>query len=804
LSSLFQISANPGEKSSPDFSSDKHISTLQGESDDGSRVRETDRGTEGERGLPQTDDDARKRVFGGESERTGGFPERGRRLSGGSNKEMGEQPSSGKQRASLETPGPAPHTDDGSPLFSLSPGEKPTAAQLAEAARQYEEVESRYTNPDGTKTEGWMKAPNGKPTKLTERQWVQARTPNFKKWFGDWENDAGNASKAVDANGEPLVVFHGTNASFDVFDRRKILSNTGAAWAGLGFYFSSKETGALDSSADWYGSETGAFFLNMKKPFAVPDNDTELHNALLSMDKDIITTRGDKLADELAEGLSPLLRDMSPGRFTNALVNNGFDGVINGIEYVAFQPNQIKSAADNAGTFDAADSSILFQLAGERGAAALDAAEKAAVRMDSLNIARRMEETGKDAKAVRLATGWERGADGKWRYEIADIETTGKFKDLEQGQTLKLSKAVKDGELLKAYPQLKDINIKITGRGPDSAAGSWDRETKTIELSDYIPAYDKNGEATFDIEAVDNAFRGVLIHEIQHAIQEIEGFAAGDSAEGGYGNYRKSAGETEARNVQTRMGFTPEERRKRLLAETEDVAREDQIIITGALGRMDARNADNEGMDKEKEDNPLGALRRKAEGIANGAERARILAEIDSVEKLVSGKAVTGITGDEFKKDPAKDLRTQVVEYFNSIGGEVYREGAGTVLLNKDGAKSSIAHGMSRAKAASFKAVADIIKHGITIDRQTNWKGRGYDTEVIDAVIDIGGTDYIAEVIINKYKDGINEYYLHELEKKIKLQGIIQTGLVTGGPEASKLIIAQKLEKVKDNISECS
>lgn len=48
----------------------------------------------------------------------------------------------------------------------------------------------RYTNADGTKKRGWMKAPNGKPTKLTERQWVQVRTPAFKEWFGDWEANA--------------------------------------------------------------------------------------------------------------------------------------------------------------------------------------------------------------------------------------------------------------------------------------------------------------------------------------------------------------------------------------------------------------------------------------------------------------------------------------------------------------------------------------------------------------------------------------------------------------------------------------
>ena len=67
----------------------------------------------------------------------------------------------------------------------------------AEAARQYAEVVARYTNPDGSKKDGWMKAPNGQPTKLNERQWVQVRTPNFIAWFGDWEYVA--HQQAIDA-----------------------------------------------------------------------------------------------------------------------------------------------------------------------------------------------------------------------------------------------------------------------------------------------------------------------------------------------------------------------------------------------------------------------------------------------------------------------------------------------------------------------------------------------------------------------------------------------------------------------------
>ena len=86
---------------------------------------------------------------------------------------------------------------------------------LSERARdEMEKVRRQYEG-----TDQWMKAPNGQPTKLTRRQWLLVRTPAFKRWFGDWENDPTNASKVVDENGEPLVVYHGSeNAGFTVFD----------------------------------------------------------------------------------------------------------------------------------------------------------------------------------------------------------------------------------------------------------------------------------------------------------------------------------------------------------------------------------------------------------------------------------------------------------------------------------------------------------------------------------------------------------------------------------------------------------
>lgn len=91
------------------------------------------------------------------------------------------------------------------PLEGEARTQESTDAEIAEAERQMDSVRKQYEG-----TEQWLKAPNGKPTNLNERQWLQVRTKAFKDWFGDWENDPKNASKVIDDNGEPLVVYHGT------------------------------------------------------------------------------------------------------------------------------------------------------------------------------------------------------------------------------------------------------------------------------------------------------------------------------------------------------------------------------------------------------------------------------------------------------------------------------------------------------------------------------------------------------------------------------------------------------------------
>ena len=86
-------------------------------------------------------------------------------------------------------------------------------ALVARLQAEKEQVREAYAD-------DWMTAPNGAPTNLTEEQWLLVRTPSFKAWFGDWEHDPEHASKVVDENGEPLVVFHGSRtAGFTVFNK---------------------------------------------------------------------------------------------------------------------------------------------------------------------------------------------------------------------------------------------------------------------------------------------------------------------------------------------------------------------------------------------------------------------------------------------------------------------------------------------------------------------------------------------------------------------------------------------------------
>lgn len=161
----------------------------------------------------------------------------------------------------------------------------------------------------------------------------------------------------------------------------------------------------------------------------------------------------------------------------------GYDGVIveedgRVIEYIAFSPNQIKSV-DNVGYFDSENDDIRFMFLGEKGATAMDAAEEATTRLDNLAVAREMENSGNDALSIKQATGWERGADQMWRYEVPDVVINQTAELVEDGDVLTttLGSLVLSDELFNAYPELRDTKV-IFKELPEGRYGSYAEGTR--------------------------------------------------------------------------------------------------------------------------------------------------------------------------------------------------------------------------------------------------------------------------------------------------------------------------------------
>ena len=130
---------------------------------------------------------------------------------------------------------------------------------IIEDKTNYTAEEQHILNTAKRNKEGKLLAPNGKVSNLTERQYVQVRTKAFKEWFGDWENNPSEASKVVDENGEPLVVYHGTNAEFTVFDTSKNDSSY------KGFYF----TDSKEMAGSYKGDILMPVFLNIRDYYKV-------------------------------------------------------------------------------------------------------------------------------------------------------------------------------------------------------------------------------------------------------------------------------------------------------------------------------------------------------------------------------------------------------------------------------------------------------------------------------------------------------------------------------------------------------
>ena len=433
-------------------------------------------------------------------------------------------------------------------------------------------------------------------------------------------------SKIRDEDGKLLKVYHGTPKDFTVFRN-----------SGSGMYFT-----ADPDYARGYTQLNGKMlktFLNIKKPFDILNDSIArkifidefikggyaqgIHpsSTLTEINKYIQNgvdwVEGDNLIEFLEE---------NEYDYDGLIINEGSDSVATatgnvqkwrGYSYVTFNSEQIKSADpvtydDNGNVislserFNDSQKDIRYQFAGRKSETA---------NIQKLDKAIELENEGKQSEYIRQITGWFRGYDGKWKFEINDsdmkfraassqdkanavdyIKNTLRFKDLENkinNDTVteaeeqeyydlddaitkyetgsKLSDYMKHPELFKAYPQLKDLKIYFR---QSVNKGEYNSSTKTIIINPMNSA---------------KVQREALIHEVQHAIQDIEGFAKGSSVgywqeEGysfndSYDRYQRTAGEIEARDTAQRIDYTDEQRKNI----QPDIYRTDAILKEGTM-----------------------------------------------------------------------------------------------------------------------------------------------------------------------------------------------------------------------------
>ena len=196
---------------------------------------------------------------------------------------------------------------------------------------------------------------NKKINKITQSK-------QFVRWFGDWQNSPKSASKVVDGNGEPLVVYHQTGNDFTVFDTK----HTGA-----GEFDSEMPTGIFmkptNSNIGLSGNKQMALYANIRNPLTV-NNRAEL---VRFYEQNIDGYK------EAREDINNIDSEYEASKKAKSLIddyfrNSNYDGVIVNNDvgsfgrstktYIAFSNTQVKSATDNIGTFDGENPDIKYAI----------------------------------------------------------------------------------------------------------------------------------------------------------------------------------------------------------------------------------------------------------------------------------------------------------------------------------------------------------------------------------------------------------------------------------------------------------
>ena len=267
----------------------------------------------------------------------------------------------------------------------------------------------------------------------------------FKRWFGDWENNPARASKVVNEDGTPKVVYHGSPNAFTVFDYSK-LGTTGTS-QGKGFYFTDNRKMA-ENYQD--GGSLYEVYLNIRKPLSEKSititraQVNKLLNALPSeIRNDIISNWADAEYDGIARAMRETLNGIMDSSendvdiiheiineagysnsqladFYKILKNTlGYDGIISdawgedGMQYIPFLPTQVKLAYGNLGTFDAKNPDIRYSLSFE---------EESELLLSMGETAESWEE--------RWRSSFAEGAEVRTQYQMIEAESEAAMEEL--------------------------------------------------------------------------------------------------------------------------------------------------------------------------------------------------------------------------------------------------------------------------------------------------------------------------------------------------------------------------------------
>lgn len=475
--------------------------------------------------------------------------------------------------------------------------------------------------------------------------------------------------------------------------------------------------------------------------------------------------------------------------------------------------------------------------------------------LEHLKNAQEMETLGADMKSIRKATGWFKGMDGKWRFEIDDSEMTyhrggdaafsRDHPDYAEYQKLmrkwmtgevtaeeetrlrqmdetwgreygRLSERVDRGNatledildheaLFRAYPQLRRTKVEFADM-PKNTMGSYSPSQNLITLSNELR----------------NAPESTLVHEIQHAIQNAEGFTRGSNRE--YWEEKLTSGD----KIQSK-GF--QDAREKLIQFQLDKANEEALALKDKIeqaGELDDdlteydrlwEEAERRGLDgKINEyydllDNYYTQMNRPGNSVPSelyystaGEIEARdaanrrsmsdwtrkmvppdygdentVFAEDEASGRWYSAEEYDPETAsikeqiahskDELNKmspvaektvpktlDRAADAFKWVEEMYASIAYTVHRDNFGDIRVSRKDISKGLRYAKTPEERAAIALVPEVLKYGREIGAHENHKGRSKSTITFAAPVVMNGVRGNMAVLVNRNNDNYNAH----------------------------------------------